>query len=80
MKHYLFLLCFLATITSSAQNCDSLKRKNDSLLKVVHLDEMIIKTKNYQLNRVRFYINICMKNPKQDKFLKGWVRRAVSEQ
>lgn len=26
---------------------------------------------------VRKYLNICLKNPTQDKFLKGWVRRAL---
>ncbi|MEI8142875.1 MAG: putative peptidoglycan-binding domain-containing protein [Chitinophagia bacterium] len=34
---------------------------------------------NYKLNKVRFYVRICMKNPSQDKFLKGWVRRTVEE-
>lgn len=38
-------------------------------------DSLIVQ--NYKINRVKFYLNICMKNPKQDKFLKGWVRRAV---
>lgn len=40
-----------------------------------------VKTKlfhaEYRLERVRYYLNICLRNPTQDKFLKGWVRRAI---
>lgn len=32
---------------------------------------------NYRVERVRFYLNICMRDKTQDKFLKGWVRRAI---
>ena len=32
---------------------------------------------NFKLERVRYYLNITLKNPTQDKFLKGWVRRAI---
>lgn len=31
----------------------------------------------YKLERVKYYVSICMKNPTNDKFLKGWVRRAT---
>ena len=30
-----------------------------------------------QAANVRKYLNICLKNPTQDKFLKGWVKRAI---
>lgn len=30
-----------------------------------------------QLSNVKKYLNICLKNPTQDKFLKGWIRRAI---
>lgn len=40
-----------------------------------------VKTKlfnsNYRLLRIKEYIRICMRNPSQDKFLKGWVRRVI---
>lgn len=32
---------------------------------------------DYKLERVRYYLNICLRNPSQDKFLKGWIRRAI---
>lgn len=32
---------------------------------------------NFKINKVKFYLNICLKNSSQDKFLKGWIRRAV---
>jgi hypothetical protein len=44
-------------------NCDSLKT------------ELLLA--QYKLNRVSFYLNICLKKPSQDKFLKGWIRRAI---
>lgn len=31
----------------------------------------------YKIERVKYYLNICIKNPTQDKFLKGWIKRAV---
>lgn len=31
----------------------------------------------YKIERVRFYLNICLRNPSQDKFLKGWIKRAI---
>jgi hypothetical protein len=49
---------------------DSLKRENDSLRIKLFLA-------NYKVEKVRFYIKICMNKPSQDKFLKGWVRRAI---
>jgi len=38
---------------------------------------MRLRAANQKLNKVQFYVNICNKNPKQDKFLKGWVNRAL---
>lgn len=38
-------------------------------------DELFIA--NYKLERVRYYLNICLRNKSQDKFLKGWIRRAL---
>lgn len=32
---------------------------------------------SYKVERVKYYLNICLRNPSQDKFLKGWVRRAI---
>jgi hypothetical protein len=33
---------------------------------------------NYKISRVRYYLRICLRNPKQDRFLKGWINRAVN--
>lgn len=51
-----------------------LKAKNDTLK--THLF-----VSNYKVERVRYYLNICLKDQtgSQDKFLKGWIRRAIEE-
>lgn len=51
-----------------------LKSKNDTLK--THLF-----VSNYKVERVRYYLNICLKDKtgSQDKFLKGWIRRAIEE-
>lgn len=33
---------------------------------------------NFKISRVRYYLRICLRNPKQDRFLKGWINRAVN--
>jgi hypothetical protein len=33
---------------------------------------------NYKMERVKYYLKICLRNPKQDRFLKGWINRAVN--
>lgn len=53
---------------------DSLKLyqlKNDTLKTQLFLS-------NYKIEKVRFYLNICLKKPSNDKFLKGWIRRAIN--
>lgn len=42
----------------------------DSIRNMLHLYK-------FKIERVKYYLNICLKNPNQDKFLKGWIRRAV---
>lgn len=46
------------------------KKLNDSLQ-----SDLILS--NFRLQKIRYYVNICMRKPSQDKFLKGWVRRAL---
>jgi hypothetical protein len=31
----------------------------------------------YKIERVKYYLKICQKNPSQTKFLRSWVTRAV---
>jgi hypothetical protein len=53
---------------------DSLKLmalRNDSVTADLFLS-------NYKVEKVRYYLNICLKNKTQDKFLKGWIRRAIN--
>lgn len=44
-------------------NCDSL--------------QMRLRAANFRLHRIRYYTNICNRNPSQDKFLRGWINRAL---
>ncbi len=46
------------------------KRQTDSL-------RSALQVARFKLERVRFYLNICLRNPTQDRFLKGWIRRAI---
>lgn len=31
----------------------------------------------FKVTKVRKYLKICVHNPSQDKFLKGWIKRAI---
>lgn len=31
----------------------------------------------YKIERVRYYLKICKRNPKQTKFLVSWINRAI---
>lgn len=46
---------------------DSLQHFNDSLRTALF-------RANYKLIRTQYYVNICMKRPVNDKYLKGWIR------
>ena len=47
-----------------------IKHENDSLKTQLFLA-------NYKVEKVRFYLKICLRKPSQDKFLKGWINRAI---
>lgn len=32
---------------------------------------------NFKVTKVRKYLKICLHDPSQDKFLKGWIKRAI---
>lgn len=34
---------------------------------------------NYKLLRIGYYLNICISKPRNDKFLKGWIRRVLNK-
>jgi len=80
------------TISNKISRIDTVFiNNNDSLLQLnqEHLFAIEIQRKqidsiskklfiaNYKIERVKYYLSICLRNPKQDKFLKGWVKRAV---
>lgn len=48
----------------------ALRRKCDSL-------QTALFQAQFKVNKVRYYLKICLKNPSQDKFLKGWIKRAI---
>lgn len=69
-------------------DCDSALNARD--MKVAELRDSIIKIKvssdslktklflsNYKIEKVRFYLSICKRKPTNDKFLKGWISRAI---
>lgn len=33
----------------------------------------------YDIEKIKFYVRICMRNPSQRQFLLGWVRRVVEQ-
>lgn len=55
-------------------NCDSSNKVLTDSIKVLR-EQLFIN--RYKVERVKYYLNICNRNPKQSKYLKGWVRRAV---
>jgi len=57
-------------ISAQVDRLDSFQTVTDTLKKKLFLNR-------YKVERVKFYLAICRKNPSQDKFLKGWIRRAV---
>jgi hypothetical protein len=66
-----FYVEYQTTDTVFIQNTDTIKIGNcDSLKERLFVSD-------YKLQRVRYYLNIAIKNPSQTKFLKGWIRRAI---
>lgn len=58
-------------------NYDSLLRINDSLMVVTDTLAKRLLHARLVISNVKYYLNIAIRNPSQDKFLKGWIRRAV---
>lgn len=72
-KNYDSLLLRLLQVT------DSIKTENYLLKKENKAYRSQLFLAKYKLEKIRFYIKICMRKPSQDKFLKGWVRRVVEQ-
>lgn len=58
-------------------NVDSLLRANDSLAVVADTLAKRLLYSRLVISNVRYYVNICNRNPSQDKFLRGWINRAI---
>lgn len=58
-------------LTAARDSLKLMALQNDSLKADLFLS-------NFKVEKVRYYLNICLKNKTQDKFLKGWIRRAIN--
>lgn len=56
---------------------DSLVRRYDSIRVVADTVAARLLHARLVISNVRYYLNITIRNPSQDKFLKGWIRRAL---
>lgn len=54
-----------------------LQAENDSLKAVNNILANKLLSSNLMIENARYYVNITIKNPSQDIFLKGWMRRAL---
>lgn len=69
MKRFITIVILFITINCSGQDSTCIK-------KVDSLKTQLVLTK-YQLKKIKFYVDLCMKNPSQRKFLTGWIRRVI---
>lgn len=60
----------LLELNKTRLKVDSLQAANDSIGRKLLLS-------NYKVEKVRYYLNITLRDRSQDKFLKGWIRRAL---
>jgi len=78
----------LPGVKSFVDSTAYLSARYDSLLDVLkNTTRKLIKTNdslrsklflaNYKVEKVKYYLAICTRNPSQKKFLFGWMRRAV---
>ena len=62
------------------KSCDSIGMYKDSIKLLLSKNDSLTNKlfiSNYKVEKVRYYLNICLRNKTQDRFLKGWVRRAI---
>lgn len=58
-------------LVSARDSIKKLLHKNDSLKANLFLE-------SFKVEKVKYYLSICKKNPTNNKYLKGWVIRAVN--
>lgn len=64
------MVCDTAYVTVNVR--DTIYMGSDSMAQ--HLTAATIR-----LNSIKMYVNICNRNPKQDKFLRGWINRRLRQ-
>jgi hypothetical protein len=74
---FVFISCNMkndngADKNSPVTHCDSLNYTIDSLKKKLFVAK-------FKVERVQYYLDIVEKKPSQQKFLRGWIKRAVEE-
>lgn len=56
---------------------DSIRLRYDSLRIVADTVAARLLHSRLIISNVRYYLNIALRSPSQDKFLKGWIKRAL---
>ncbi len=51
--------------------------QRDSLQRLCNTLHTKIFIEDYKLQKVDFYLNLCLKDKKKDKYLKGWIKRTL---
>lgn len=54
-----------------------IQAENDSLTAINNIIAGKLLSSNLMIENARYYLKITINNPSQDKFLKGWMRRAL---
>ena len=67
MRSFLIILFCAFSFSVNSQTvqpkCDSLQR--------------VLNTYKFKIERIKYYIKVCQRNPKNNKYLKGWIIRAI---
>lgn len=66
-------------VPSTAADLSTMDLKNytDSITRVIDTLRTNLFISNYKVEKVKYYLAIVLRNPSQEKFFKGWIRRAV---
>lgn len=74
------------------KNIDNLTKRysNKDSITIIRKDSLIVSLyfqldslkrnlfiSNYKIEKVKYYLSICKRNPTQTKFLRGWITRSV---
>jgi hypothetical protein len=68
-------IVYVTEITQSAPSSPLI----DSLVDIIHSRDSALFEARFKLARVWYYDSLCLKNSRLDKYLKGWIRRALEK-